>query len=39
MKAMCFPACHHDGFVVTRVLGHMNCTCPQVHESPKSLCL
>ena len=39
MKTMCPPGYHHNGFVETHALGHMNRTsCAQVHEFPQSHC-
>ena len=42
IKAMCPPGYHHDGFVATHALGHMNIhhvMCgAQVHELPQSHC-
>ena len=39
MKTMCPPGYHHNGFVATHVLGHMNRTsCAQVHELPQNHC-
>ena len=36
---ICPPGYHHNGFVATHALGHMNCTsCAQVHELPQSHC-
>ena len=39
MKTMCPPSYHHNGFVATHALGHINSTlCAQVHELPQSPC-
>ena len=39
MKTMCPPGYHHNGFVATHALGHMNRTsCAQELELPQSHC-
>ena len=39
MKTMCPPSYHHNGFVATYALGHINRTlCAQVRELPRSYC-
>ena len=39
METMCPHGYHHNSFVATHALGHMNrASCAQVHELPQSHC-
>ena len=37
MKTMCPPVCHHNGFIATHAIGHLNSTSWTVHHVTKCM--